>query len=97
MSGDDDSYILDADGKRVLVGLSFEETVEFVRLDEAILDSPSGEFDERRSRDERLWLVLHDKHDAALRNYISTENAKALRALRSEWADPETGLRRRIR
>jgi hypothetical protein len=97
MAGDDDNYILDADGNRVLVGLSLDETLEFVRLEEAILDSPSDEFDEKRLRDERRWLVLHDKHDAALRNYISTENARALRALRSDWIDPAAPFRRRIR
>lgn len=97
MADDDDNYILDADGKRVLIGLTLDETAEFVRLDEAILDNPSDEIDERRSRDERRWLVLHDKHDAALRDYIATENAQALRDLRWEWADPASALRRRSR
>jgi hypothetical protein len=95
MAGDDDNYILDVDGKRVLIGLSLDETVEFERLDEAILDSASKGADESRSRDERRWLVLHDKHDAALRNYIAIENAQALRALRWEWADPASRHRRR--
>lgn len=97
MAGDDDNYILDDDGKRVLVGLSLDETLEFVRLDGAILDSASEEFDERRSRDERRWLVLHDKHDTALRNYISTENAEALRALRWDWIGTAAPVRRRSR
>jgi len=95
MAGEDDNYILDADGKRVLVGLSLDETLEFERLDEAILDSASEEVDERRSRDERRWLVLHDKHDTALRNYIATENAQALRGLRWEWDNSASTLRRR--
>ena len=38
--------------------------------------------DDSQSLNERRWLVLYDKHQAAARNYISTENAKALRALR---------------
>jgi hypothetical protein len=89
MAGYDDNYVLDADGKRVLIGLTLDETIEFERLDETILDSVSDE-DDYRVRKERRWLVLHDKHDAALRHYLSTENARALRALRWEWA----GVRR---
>jgi hypothetical protein len=94
MAGDDDSCILDADGRRVLVGLTFDETLEFARLDEAILDSASEESNDSRSRNERRWLVLYDKHDAALREYVSTENARALRALRWDWVGP-AGLRAR--
>jgi hypothetical protein len=82
----DDNYVLDADGKRILIGLTLDETREFERLDELILDSGSEPTDERNSRNERRWLVLYDKHDAAVRRYISTQNAKALRALRWEWA-----------
>lgn len=86
MAGYDDNYVLDADGKRVLIGLTLDETIEFEHLDEAILDSVSDEDDGCRARNQRRWLVLHDKHDAALRHYLSTENARALRALRWEWA-----------
>ena len=82
----DDNYILDASGNRILIGLTLDETREFERLDELILDSGSEPTDERNSRNERRWLVLYDKHDAAVRRYISTQNAKALRALRWEWA-----------
>jgi hypothetical protein len=85
MAGYDDNYVLDADGKRVLIGLTLDETIEFECLDEAILDRVSEEDDERRSRNERRWLVLYDKHDAALRRYLATENARALRALRWAW------------
>jgi hypothetical protein len=85
MAGYDDNYVLDADGKRVLIGLTLVETIEFERLDEEILDSVSEEASERHSRNERRWLVLHDKHDVALRHYLSTENARALRALRWAW------------
>jgi hypothetical protein len=95
MSGDDDNYILDADGRRVLVGLTFDETLEFVRLDDAILAGASEDADESRSRNERRWLVLYDKHDAALQDYISTGNARALRALRWEWDAPDEALRKR--
>jgi hypothetical protein len=82
----DDNYVLDADGKRILIGLSLDETREFERLDEMILDSNSSPTDERNSRYERRWLVLYDRHDTAVRRYISTQNATALRALRWDWA-----------
>jgi hypothetical protein len=82
----DDNYVLDADGKRILIGLTLDETREFERLDEMILDAGSELTDERNSRNERRWLVLYDRHDAAVRRYISTQNAKALRALRWDWA-----------
>ena len=81
----DDNYVLDADGKRILIGLTLDETREFERLDELILDSGYEPADERDSRNERRWLVLHDKHDAAVRSYLTNENAKALRALRWDW------------
>ena len=81
----DDNYVLDADGKRILIGLSLDETREFERLDEMILDSNSSPTDERNSRYERRWLVLYDRHDTAVRRYISTQNATALRALRWDW------------
>lgn len=82
----DDNYVLDADGKRILIGLTLDETREFERLDEMILDAGSELTDERNSRNERRWLVLYDRHDTAVRRYISTQNAKALRALRWDWA-----------
>ena len=82
----DDNYVLDADGKRILIGLTLDETREFERLDELILDSGSEPTEERNSRNERRWLVLYDKHDAAVRGHISMQNAKALRGLRWKWA-----------
>ena len=39
MAGYDDNYVLDANGKRVLVGLTTDEAAELELLDEAILDS----------------------------------------------------------
>jgi hypothetical protein len=82
----DDNYVLDADGKRILIGLTLDETREFERLDELILDSGSEPTEERNSRNERRWLVFYDKHDVAVRGHISMQNAKALRGLRWEWA-----------
>jgi hypothetical protein len=43
----------------------------------------SAPTDDSRSINERRWLVLYDKHEAAVRIYLSTQNAKALRASRT--------------
>ena len=83
MACDDDSYVLDADGNSVLVGLTLDETREFERLDELISNLSSAPTDDSRSQNERRWLVLYDKHEAAVRIYLSTQNAKALRASRT--------------
>jgi hypothetical protein len=86
MASEDDSYALDADGNRILIGLTLVETREFERLDELILSLSSGVTDDNRSLAERRWLALHDKHEAAVRIYLTTENAKALKASRAERA-----------
>ena len=83
MAFDDDNYVLDANGNSVLVGLTLDETREFECLDELISNLSSAPTDDSRSQNERRWLVLYDKHEAALRIYLSIENAKALRASRT--------------
>ena len=83
MACDDDNYVLDAEGNRILIGLTLEETREFERLDELISNLSSAPTDDSRSQNERRWLVLYDKHEAAVRIYLSIENAKALRASRT--------------
>jgi hypothetical protein len=80
----DDNYILDGDGNRILIGLTIDETREFERLDELISDLTSARTDDGRSISERRWLVLYDKHESAVRAYLSIENAKMLRASRTE-------------
>ena len=81
MACDDDSYVLDADGNRI--GLTLDETREFECLDELISNLSSAPTDDSRSQNERRWLVLYDKHEAAVRIYLSTQNATALRASRT--------------
>jgi hypothetical protein len=83
MACDDDNYFLDAEGNRILIGLTLEETREFERLDELISNLSSAPTDDSRSINERRWLVLYDKHEAAVRIYLSTQNATALRASRT--------------
>jgi hypothetical protein len=85
MASEDDGYVLDADGKRILIGLTLVETREFERLDE-LLSLSSATTDANRSRNERRWLMLYDRHEAAVRIYLTTENAKALKALRTKPA-----------
>jgi hypothetical protein len=83
MAYDDDSYLLDANGNRMLIGLTLDETREFERLDESMSNASFVPTDDSRSLNERRWLVLYDKHEAAVKMYISTQNAKALRASRT--------------
>ena len=83
MAYEDDGYVLDADGNRILIGLTLGETREYELLDELISDLSSAPTDDNRSLNERRWLVLYDKHEAAVRIYLSIENAKALRASRT--------------
>jgi len=68
----DDNYVLDADGNSVLVGLTLDETREFECLDESIsrLDPASSVSTvDGRTLNERRWLVLYEKHEAALRAF----------------------------
>ena len=80
MACDDDSYVLDADGNRI--GLTLDETREFEHLDELIWNLSSAPTADSHSQNERRWLVLYDKHEAAVRIYLSIENAKALKSSR---------------
>jgi hypothetical protein len=86
MASEDDGYVLDAEGNRILIGLTLVETREFERLDQLILSVSPATTDAKRSRNERRWLVLYDSHEAAVRTYLTTENAKALKASRTERA-----------
>jgi hypothetical protein len=51
MALDDDNYVLDADGNRVLIGLTLDETREYERLDaliSALNSTPLVPTDDRR-------------------------------------------------
>lgn len=57
-------YVVDVSGRRVLVGLTLEETSEFEDLDSSLpvlLDRA----DQMPSAPEGRWLELYDKHDKA--------------------------------
>ena len=70
MASEDDGYVLDADGNRILIGLTLDETREFERLDQLILNLSPASAD-ARSRNERRWLMLYDRHKAAVPIYLS--------------------------
>jgi hypothetical protein len=79
----DDNYILDNKGSRVLIGLTLDETRDFECLDGLISTLGTAPTDDSRSINERRWLVLYDKHEAAVREYLSIENAGILKATRT--------------
>jgi hypothetical protein len=63
-------YYVDQTGRRVLVGLTMEETFEFERLDQP--DPLNGTFGETAivSREER-WRELYMKHDDAWKSWMA--------------------------
>jgi hypothetical protein len=74
MFDDDDDFELDAHAQPVLVGLTRSEMLEFIRLDELI--NANGPFldilrDEWHSADEKRWLELWDKHEAARHLFLN--------------------------
>jgi hypothetical protein len=67
MIGDDD-FVLDTEGNRVLIGLTFDETLEFDLLEKYINETgpfPHIDRDEWQRSEEKRWLALWDKHQAA--------------------------------
>jgi hypothetical protein len=79
MADDDDSYEIDARGQRVLIGLSAEETEEFIRLDAAI--SETGPLlqitmDEWYNPREHRWLELYEKHETARRPFLKSSKTR---------------------
>jgi hypothetical protein len=73
-------YYVDNNGRRVLFGLTLEETFEFETLDglPALDDSGSHvAWDENglpTSPREKRWLELYSKHDEAWRLWMSETN-----------------------
>jgi hypothetical protein len=68
MIEDDENFEVDADGHRVLIGLSREETAEFDRLEKHINETgpfPYISRDKWHRSEEKRWLELWDKHQAA--------------------------------
>jgi hypothetical protein len=75
MHNDDDSYAIDADGNRVLIGLTAAETAEFRILDQAISVHPPLSDTPRETwtrPEDRRWLELYEKHEAARRPFFGS-------------------------
>lgn len=74
-------YVVDIDGRRVIVGLTREETAEFEGLDNSLplrLDERAENLASRgiASADEGRWLELYDKHDRAWARWITDLRAE---------------------
>jgi hypothetical protein len=69
-------YFVDKKGRRVLIGLTIEETLEFETLDSLPALDESGNhvaWDENgvpTTTPEKRWLVLYSKHDKAWREWM---------------------------
>ncbi|MGF6309508.1 hypothetical protein ABIB82_003894 [Bradyrhizobium sp. i1.8.4] len=58
-------YVVDVSGRRVLVGLTPEETSEFEGLDSSLAERGDRDAGLLPSAGEGRWLELYDKHDKA--------------------------------
>jgi hypothetical protein len=69
-------YFVDKNGRRVLIGLTIEETLEFETLDSLPALDESGNhvaWDENgipTTTRKKRWLVLYGKHDKAWREWV---------------------------
>jgi hypothetical protein len=75
-------YAVDDEGRRVLLGLSVEETFEFETLDDlAPLDETGTVMAWRDgvpiTDREKRWLQLYQKHDAAWRKMLADRLARS--------------------
>jgi hypothetical protein len=79
MADDEDSYEIDAFGNRVLIGLTAEETEEFIRLDAIIgergplINITTDEWYHPR---ESRWLELYEKHETARRPFLKSSKTR---------------------
>ena len=73
-------YFVDAAGRRVLIGLTHEETFEFERLDSL---APNGEHGQqlRSMTGEERWLELYAKHEGAWKAWIAQSRAEQVQGL----------------
>jgi hypothetical protein len=74
-------YFVDSDGRRVLIGLTFEETFEFEKLDllpalhengaHVLWEADGGPASKQAER----WLELYSKHDEAWIKWMADTRA----------------------
>jgi hypothetical protein len=74
-------YFVDAVGRRVLIGLTLEETFEFERLDNE--NAAGGESSISRAADglwpavgEQRWLELYAKHEGAWKAWMAQSRSE---------------------
>jgi hypothetical protein len=68
-------YFVDAVGRRVLIGLTQEETFEFERLDSLAPNDEHGR-QLRPATGEERWLELYAKHEGAWKAWIEQSRAE---------------------
>ncbi|WP_456621602.1 MULTISPECIES: hypothetical protein [unclassified Bradyrhizobium] len=75
-------YFVDAGGRRVLIGLTLEETFEFERLDSAQTPDPAARRAAPEGREVWLdaggqrWLELYEKHEGAWKAWMAQSRAE---------------------
>lgn len=78
-------YIVDDTGRRILVGLTIEETLEFEKLDGAAALSSNGMRviwnvrDAGPERPEHRWLELYSKHERAWSEWMAESRVQSAR------------------
>ncbi|MBW7961840.1 hypothetical protein [Bradyrhizobium sp. BR 10261] len=73
-------YFVDAQGHRVLIGLSSDETAEFEALDLSPVTSDIS--DGGAGENEVRWLELYLKHEGAWRTWITQSRAEQATAFK---------------
>jgi hypothetical protein len=76
-------YFVDAQGHRVLIGLSLQETAEFEALDVTATETPqivteTGMGKGAAAVDDVRWLELYSKHEGAWRVWIARSQAERI-------------------
>ena len=72
-------YFVDAQGHRVLIGLSLQETAEFEALDLALTETVQIAAETGKGTgavDDVRWLELYSKHEGAWRAWIARSQAE---------------------
>jgi tRNA A37 threonylcarbamoyladenosine modification protein TsaB len=80
-------YCVDGDGKRVLIGLSVQETFEFETLDALPPLDESGSHvawnatGQPSTKREKRWLELYLKHDEAWKDWVAARTLTSSAAI----------------
>ena len=58
-------------GRHVLIGLTYQETLEFQRLDSGDKDGAANPNDLRPADEDLRWLELYAKHDSSWKRWVA--------------------------